>query len=134
MDKMLRLIMVRGLPGSGKTTLAKLLAELFDGVEMSADDYFYRDGEYDFDAKLLHFAHQDCQIRCKNAMYAKWPTVIIHNTSTTDKEMKPYLEMAEEYGYQVTSIITENRHGKQSVHGVPAETLEKMRNRFSVKL
>jgi len=48
--------------------------------------------------------------------------------------MKPYYKMAEEFGYTVFSIIVENRHGGVNVHNVPAETIEKMKNRFSVEL
>ena len=32
------------------------------------------------------------------------------------------------------SLIVENRHGGKNVHGVPDETLEKMEQRFSIKL
>ena len=60
--------------------------------------------------------------------------VIIANTSTTEKEFKPYIEMAKEHEYRVFTIIVENRHGSVNNHGVPEETLEKMTNRFSVKL
>jgi hypothetical protein len=48
--------------------------------------------------------------------------------------MKPYYEMAEEYGYRVYSLIVENRHSGVNEHGVPDETLEKMENRFQLKL
>jgi hypothetical protein len=48
--------------------------------------------------------------------------------------MKPYFELATKYGYKVFSVIVENRHGGHNVHGVPEESLEKMRNRFDVKL
>ena len=43
------LYILRGIPGSGKTTHAKRLAGT-NGVIISADDYFMRDGEYCFDA------------------------------------------------------------------------------------
>lgn len=48
--------------------------------------------------------------------------------------MKPYLDMAEIYGYRVVSLVVENRHGNSSVHGVPEETMKKMEDRFSIKL
>lgn len=60
--------------------------------------------------------------------------IVVSNTSTTEKEMQPYLDLAKEFGYTVVSLIVENRHGNSSVHGVPKETLEKMKNRFEVKL
>ena len=60
--------------------------------------------------------------------------VIVSNTFTTEKELKFYLDMADVCGYAVTSLVVENRHGNNSIHGVPEETMVKMKNRFSVKL
>jgi hypothetical protein len=48
--------------------------------------------------------------------------------------MKPYLDMAVETGHEVTVLIVENRHGNKSVHNVPEDTIQKMKNRFSIKL
>jgi hypothetical protein len=48
--------------------------------------------------------------------------------------MKPYYDIANEYGYRVYSLIVENRHGGVNEHGVPAEKLEQMKNRFNIKL
>ena len=50
------------------------------------------------------------------------------------RETEPYIELAKQYGYQVFTIIVENRHGGVNQHGVPAEKIEQMRNRFEVKL
>lgn len=129
------LYLIRGLPGSGKSTLASTLVEalkLLDYYE--ADDYFYNGGEYKFDADSLPKAHAYCRGIVENAMRHGDHAVVVSNTFTTEKEMKPYLALAEEYGYAVTSIIVENRRGGQSVHNVPQETIDKMRARFSVKL
>jgi hypothetical protein len=67
-------------------------------------------------------------------MSAGHTNVIVSNTSTTEKEMKPYLDMAGIYGYDVVSLVVENRHGNPSIHGVPEETMKNMENRFSIKL
>ena len=48
--------------------------------------------------------------------------------------MKDYFDLASLHGYRVVSLIVENRHDGQNIHGVPTETLEKMRNRFEIKL
>jgi len=48
--------------------------------------------------------------------------------------MDEYFKLAEKYGYMVFTIIVENRHGGVNQHGVPAEKLEQMRNRFNFKL
>jgi hypothetical protein len=48
--------------------------------------------------------------------------------------MDYYYTLAKESGYVVHSVIVENRHGGVNEHGVPAEKLEQMKNRFNVKL
>jgi len=60
--------------------------------------------------------------------------IIVANTSTTEKEFIPYIHMAKHYGYKVFSIIVENRHDGENTHRVPRETLEKMEERFQIKL
>ena len=42
--------------------------------------------------------------------------------------------MAKEYNYRYFSVIVENRHEGKNTHGVPEETLEKRKKKFSIKL
>lgn len=130
-----QLVILRGLPGSGKTTLAKFLEEEISGaIAVCADDYFETREGYVFKVEELGNAHAYCQGKVNEMMEEAVPVIVVHNTSTTMKEMRPYLKMAEEHGYQVTSVIVENRHGNGSVHRVPTETINKMEQRFDVKL
>jgi energy-coupling factor transporter ATP-binding protein EcfA2 len=130
------LFLLRGLPGSGKSTLAKSLG----GITLEADRYFEdADGNYEFDASKLKNAHNYCQSQCRAWMRTDGKEVnvdriVVSNTFTQEWEMQSYFDMANEYGYKVFSIIVENRHGSQSVHNVPEETLIKMKNRFDIKL
>lgn len=132
-----KLFLLRGLPGSGKTTLATDLAG-GKPIVFAADDYFYENGPnpgvYDFDVTKLHAAHKQCFERTKAALEQGVQLVFVTNTFTTEKELKPYLELGKELGVQVISLVVENRHGNQSVHGVPRETIGKMVDRFSLKL
>ncbi len=134
------LIILRGLPGSGKSSFANFIWE--SGTIFEADKYFYdKDGNYNFDASKLHQAHKWCQDSVKTAMLDNaiskgeyYPEIIVSNTSTTEKELEPYLELAKLFEYHVVSLVVENRHGNVSIHNVPDITMDKMRNRFSVKL
>lgn len=123
------LFLLRGLPGAGKSTLADSLG--IDYVE--ADMFFMQDGEYKFDGAKLKEAHEWCQGRVRKIMELGM-SVAVANTFTQEWEMEPYLEMAEEFGYRVNSLIVENRHGGKNTHGVPEEALTRMRNRFEIKL
>ena len=60
--------------------------------------------------------------------------IVVSNTFTQEWEMKPYFDLAEKNGYKVFSIIVENRHGGENAHNVPQETLEKIKNKFEIKL
>jgi predicted kinase len=134
------LIILRGLPGSGKSSFANFIWS--SGVIFEADKYFYdKDDNYNFDTSKLHDAHKWCQSEVENAMIENmksngvyFPEIVVSNTSTTEKELQPYLDLATKYDYKVVSLIVENRHGNSSVHNVPDETIDKMRNRFEIKL
>ena len=129
------LYIVRGIPGSGKSTFAKSLG----GTHFEADMFFMKDGEYKFDMFKLKEAHKWCQDSVNTAMILNTTadlnkTIVVSNTFTQEWEMKPYFELAEVHGYKVFSIIIENRHGGVNEHNVPEEVLSSMKNRFEIKL
>ena len=137
MNKVLTL--VRGVPGSGKSTFANFIWN--DYAICEADKFFYdKDGNYNFDASKLKLAHVWCfnQVRTKmveNSITPQYyPEIVVSNTFTQEWEMDQYFKLAEEYGYMVFTIIVENRHNGVNQHGVPAEKLEQMKNRFQIKL
>jgi len=132
---MKELYLLRGLPGAGKSTLAKSVG----GINVEADQYFMEDGVYNFDATKLKLAHNYCQNQTMAWMKTDGEQVnvdkiVVSNTFTQEWEMKAYYDMAKEYGYKVYSLIVENRHDGESIHNVPIESLDKMGARFEVKL
>lgn len=129
---MKELFLLRGVPGSGKSTLAKSLG----GDHFEADMYFIRGlGDvYQFDASKLKNAHSWCQMMTETSMMDSKERIVVSNTFTQEWEMESYYELAEKYGYRVYSLIVENRHGGVNEHGVPEEALQRMENRFEVKL
>ena len=133
------LYIVRGLPGSGKSTFAKTLVGS-DFIVCEADKYFMVDGEYKFDATKLKEAHESCRNTVETYMKDSllndqfYRQIAVSNTFTQEWEMQPYFDLAEKYGYTVFTVIVENRHGGKNIHGVPQEALDRMKNRFEVKL
>ena len=127
---MKELFLLRGLPGAGKSTLAKSIG----GMHIEADNYFMDGDEYKFDASKLKEAHAWCQNVVKVWIINSVPKITVSNTFTQEWEMQPYFDLAEKYGYRVYSLIVENRHGGVNEHGVPEEKLVQMKNRFEIKL
>ena len=125
---MTTLTLIRGLPGSGKTYLSSMIADIQDCLAYEADDYFYDDyGNYVFDETELRQAHQQCQKRTKYGLMSEHD-VIVSNTFTTLREMKEYYLMAKELGATLNVITCQGQFG--SIHNVPESTMEKMRKRF----
>ena len=130
---------VRGLPGSGKSTFANIVWNEYAICE--ADKFFYdKEGNYNFDASKLREAHEWCKQEVETRMQDNqnnpqyYPEIVISNTFTQEWEMEAYFDLAKKYEYKVISLIVENRHGGKNVHGVPDEKIEQMRNRFIFKL
>jgi predicted kinase len=135
------LYIVRGLPGSGKSTFAKKLVSS-DFLVCEADKYFIdkQTGEYKFDGSKIKDAHKYCQNLVETYMKDSmvndqwYREIAVSNTFTMEWEMTHYFELAKKYGYKVFTIIVENRHNGENVHGVPTDKIEQMKDRFEIKL
>jgi predicted kinase len=133
------LIIIRGVQGSGKTTLAGMIMQSEGYSErwgpddswqhFEADMYFVNPvtGEYQFEGSKIGQAHRWCEHNVNKAM-EEGKNVIVSNTFVTKKEYKVYLEMAEKHGYQVQEILCRGRF--KNSHGVDEEKVEAKRKSF----
>lgn len=126
------LIIVRGLPGSGKSTLGDLIEP--DVPVISADDYFMINGEYNWKGEDLVKAHEYCLRHTEKRMIQCASKIVVTNTFAPKREILIYQELAKKYGYRFFSIIVENRSETKNVHDVPESTIKKMRDRFDIQL
>lgn len=124
-----KLTLVRGLPGVGKSTYA---ARQPGAVVLSADDYFTTECGYVFNPALIGEAHQWCQGSAR-ALLKNGVSVIVANTFTQRWEMQPYLEMPYgtlevvdlfDGGFSVAALARRN------VHSVSENIIQRMRDRY----
>ncbi|MDF3818593.1 AAA family ATPase [Leptospira sp. 96542] len=135
MENTKTLLVLRGIPGSGKTTLAKTISLSNGAPIFSIDSYFETDsGEYEFDYKKNHLAYKECESKTKQALMDDVPFVIVDNTFTLDWELEPYSRLANEFGYRFFVVTVENRHGGSNVHGISNEQINKMKGKYQVVL
>ena len=120
------LIIIRGLPGSGKTTLAEALVRAGAAEEHYEADQFFidEDGAYNYDPSKIKEAHEKCINNVHDALNCGLDCAV-SNTFVRKREMKPYFELAERYGVDV-QVITVQGPWKNE-HDVPDEVITRMK-------
>lgn len=88
------LILMRGLPGSGKSTWAKNHAEKHGHKIFSTDEYWYLKDptKYQFDKDKLAIAHGWTLDRVRTAM-AMGEDIIVDNTNLDSRSVAPYFDL-----------------------------------------
>lgn len=129
------LILLRGLPGSGKSELAVILSENGKYPVHSIDQYFTEsDGRYNFRFEDNHLAYNQCELNTISSLQKGIEKVFVDNTFTLEWEMEPYFKMAERFNYYLFVLTVENRHGNKNIHQVTDEQLQKMAEKYQVVL
>lgn len=137
---MKKMIIMRGLPGSGKTYKANSLGYLqpYQVVYLSTDKLLMGGpNHYLFSAEYLGLAHKLNQLKALEACKRGLNFIIIDNTNTTYNEILPYAVSAMDSDYEL--IITEPNTDwakdpeecfKRNTHNVPLEVIQNMLNKF----
>lgn len=130
-----RLILMRGISGSGKSTKAKQLG--IGGAVYSTDDFFYSGGKYNFDSLKLGEYHKKNIVQVEAAMIRGITPIVVDNTNTTAPEMKPYVLLADKHGYSVTFEKPDTSWAwdaeelaRRNSHGVPLDRIQAMLGNF----
>jgi len=122
---MTHLYLMRGVPGSGKSTFGNILFE--SGVVQyvfSADDWMVDfDGNYLFRPEKLKDCHSKC-LRAVGQALCSGKSVAVCNTFVRLWEMDKYLAL----GFPTTIIRCEGDYG--NIHGVPESKVSQMKKNF----
>lgn len=142
-----KLIIMRGISGSGKSTKAKELKG--DGVIHSTDDVISSMGDYNKffadmmankDFSPLQKAHQTNLKNAVNSMKNGISPVIIDNTNLAPWEAKAYVKAALEMGFDDGNIEIVNigtggasaeELAKRNTHGVPLDKIKQMIDKYN---
>ena len=123
------------MPGAGKSTLAKHLSENDAYPIFSIDSYFTNSkGDYDFKFDENHKAYKACEQQTEETLKQNKTKVFVDNTFTLDWELEPYFKLAEKYKYQLHIVTVENYHNSGNIHKVGDEQLQKMAEKYKIKL
>ena len=123
---MKNLYIIRGIPGAGKTTLARTLAPLVIEPDMFR---YTADMQYKFDSAMNAEVLRKVE---DLAVYAvrrlKMPALAIAATHTRVEHIRKYIRLGLDNGYSVTVIECRGDYG--NVHGVPESVVARMRAEF----
>jgi len=133
---MAKVIIMQGIPGSGKSSYVKSLRPLAT-VVCSADSFFESwnpetGTTYNFDPARLGEAHGACLRKFVNfvsAVAVDGDTVVVDNTNTTTLEIAPYMALANAYGCEVQIVRVQcdpEVAAARNVHGVPLHAVRRM--------
>ncbi len=132
---MIHLVLLRGLPGAGKSDFAKLISEQGKYPFFSVDDYFTDSaGQYFFEFSENHKAYKYCLLKTEEALSMGFEKVIVHNTFTMMWEMEPYFKLAEQYRCKIYVLTVEHYHNQQNTHQISEEQIRKMADKYPIKL
>jgi len=126
---------MRGIPGSGKSTVAKIIAETFKNSGLTAtihstDDLCMVDGEYKWSADLAPQRHEQNLSNFKDSLFSGDDCVICDNTNVKREHFDLYVKAAQRAGYVVAFVELPHpapiEAAWRNSHRVPSDVITKM--------
>lgn len=101
----MKVTILRGISGSGKTTWAKKNAP--DATIVSTDNFYVVDGVYTYDINKLEENHRKAFRLHLDSLAAGKEWIVVDNTNVHAWEYSPYVLAAGAYGYEVELLTFE---------------------------
>lgn len=120
----MKLTIIRGLPGSGKSTYAK---KNYNCLILEQDMFFIRNGQYCYNASSIRHAVEWCKSMCEHALQLGMDVCVV-NTTLKKMFVEDYKKMASRYGASFDVIRMNANYG--NIHNVPQQVLDNMANSF----
>ncbi|XP_063381332.1 uncharacterized protein LOC134667870 isoform X1 [Cydia fagiglandana] len=137
------LILMRGLPGSGKSFLARQLVETmcpgmnYKSFIFTTDDFFMHRGRYEFQKYMLPEAHLWNQNRVQEAIGRGLSPIIVDNTNVEIRHMESYVRAGVRGGYIIEVLEPHTPWAKKvghlarkNSHDVNISTLKRLLDSF----
>lgn len=127
-------VIMHACPGAGKSFLAKSLAEKYGCEICSTDSYFVNPltGNYEFNFQKLGYNHKRNLEKAEYLM-ENGESVIIDNTNLQMRDVRPYVEIANDTGHQIIFAVPNNEWSnnpeecyKRCTHNVPLDRIQAM--------
>jgi len=133
------LILIRGLEGAGKATLANLIVDdREDRVSLCAFDYFFdEEGNFNFDPVHFKKSQTWCLEECES-LIDSYDVIVVHNSFTRKWECAPYYDLAKNKGMQIHVIslydggLNDHELAERNEYGVPVHIIKKQRSRWDL--
>lgn len=123
------LTIIRGLPGVGKTFLAH---RDYPGTLLLEGDQYYMTptNSYEFGKGLLRSSSEYVRLMLSTALSVEIKNVVITLTSPDGKRAKEYADIAKSFGHKVRFFWLEYEGLARTVHAVPDEVIDKMKENW----
>lgn len=141
----MKVIILCGLPGSGKSSYIDREHPNKVNVICEADQYFMQGDKYVFDKSKIGLAHEFCFASFMKGVSRCWTqanifekiqdidNLVIANTNTQLHEISPYVTVAKYYGHPFEVVKLEcsvETSLKRNIHNVPEATIRDMAERL----
>ena len=114
------LIILRGFPGSGKSTLCKAFKKYFgesDCVSCSFDKYHWKGGIFKFDPSIHRQTKQWCKEEIISSFIASKSVIVVDNAHLAKWQYAEYIvKYAEMYKYKVLVLEIKSESGSISIY------------------